>query len=229
VKKNILAILCLAAVLLSAGCAGRGTGSAGIQRPEKAETAAQVETPAQEDAQEEAQEAAAQEEPVAEELTGLAAVKKSVDDAAMLCAVAYVGWHNPEGASIQDCLEAQGNPVVAKYPGILEIPAEQRVEYAGEDIYLIVPGSAVTKVVVQEYCPFDADGKEAVGEELYSAEGHEAILISCNVSDIMENIRITLSREGGEDFSFSPTISLRDGTVALPEDGVLDFTEYATE
>lgn len=228
-KKAMITMVILSTTLMAAGC----VRSSSVSRPAES-TSSITEQPSEEtavpaEAEESAAEADADEDTPAEILTGLSAVRQAVDDAGDICAVAYVGRHNSEQKDIQTCLSSQDNPVVAAYPEILMIPAEQRVEYAGEDIYLIVPGSAVARIVVEEYCPAGEDGTEFAGELIYTADANEPILISCNVSDIMENVRIIISSEGRDDLIVSPTISLKDGTVVLPEQYVMDFTVYTWE
>ena len=48
-----------------------------------------------------------------------------------------------------------------------------------------------------------------------------------NESDIMPNTQVTVTAEDGTAVIYQPFLSLRDGSLAVPEDGtVYDFTVY---
>ena len=122
-----------------------------------------------------------------------------------------------EGA---DCLTA--------YPFLREIPAEQVVAPGGWDIYCIVPADENADVAVNEY-GWLTEGAELpeAGELLYHGNGAAPVYLIANESDIMPNTQVTVTAADGTAIIYQPFLSLRDGSLAVPEDGtVYDFTVY---
>ena len=122
-----------------------------------------------------------------------------------------------EGA---DCLTA--------YPFLREIPAEQVVAPGGWDIDCIVPADENADVAVNEY-GWLTEGAELpeAGELLYHGSGAAPVYLIANESDIMPNTQVTVTAADGTAVIYQPFLSLRDGSLAVPEDGtVYDFTVY---
>ena len=92
-------------------------------------------------------------------------------------------------------------------------------ETEGSEVYLIIPRWDDTKVTVHAYDNIN----DKVGELIYE---NSAIpfLLQCNMSDLHPNTLVTFHSAMGE-FSFSPLISLVDGSIGLPEGGqICDVT-----
>ena len=65
------------------------------------------------------------------------------------------------------------------------------------------------------------------GELLYHGSGAAPVYLIANESDIMPNTQITVTAADGTAVIYQPFLSLRDGSLAVPEDGtVYDFTVY---
>ena len=82
----------------------------------------------------------------------------------------------------------------------------------GDEAYYLLPRYTNSTVLIEE---LDFDGK--VLGVLYEG-GAEAVAFLCNMSDLRSNCRITVTGNG-ETTSFSPFISLKDGSLVLPENG----------
>ena len=75
----------------------------------------------------------------------------------------------------------------------------------------------------------EATGEGAPGETLYESRGGEPIILIGNVSDIVPGFLVTVTAEDGSQLTYSPCLSLKDGTLNVPEKGVYDFTLYNYE
>ena len=65
------------------------------------------------------------------------------------------------------------------------------------------------------------------GELLYHGSGAAPVYLIANESDIMPNTQVTVTAADGTAVIYQPFLSLRDGSLAVPEDGtVYDFTVY---
>ena len=111
------------------------------------------------------------------------------------------------------------------YPFLTEVPAENCVVTGGEELHFIVPCQGVTARVYAYDFDWAGDGGYTRGELLAEFNG-EPFLLRCNFSDIVTNTLIVFTAENGRTLSYSPSISLEDGTLAVPESGVYDFTRY---
>lgn len=135
-----------------------------------------------------------------------------------LCAVAYLGGCESQSEIRGVILNSDA---ISDYPFIADIPDERVVAAdGGWDIYCIVPATDDTKITVNS-AELDENAEISKTGELYSATG-DAILLYCNVSDILSNTLVTVT-SGSESLSFSPHISLRDGSVETAEN-VYDFS-----
>ena len=124
-----------------------------------------------------------------------------------LYAAAYLGWEEMEDLDFYRETYLRGADVPVHYvsPG---------------EFYLIIPRYPDTAV---KLCRNDIAGAEPV--LVYEAEVCVPFAVQCNISDIFSDVTVELSR-GGETVSFSPYISLKDGSVQVGERG-LDLTKNA--
>ena len=140
---------------------------------------------------------------------------------------AYLGSTNGETDTDLTAL-LEGADCLIAYPFLREIPAEQVVAPGGWDIYCIVPADEDVSITVNEFGwpSWDAEGPVA-GEVLWESGSGTPLCIAANVSDIMPDTQITVTAADGTAIIYQPFLSLRDGSLAVPEDGtVYDFTVY---
>ena len=140
---------------------------------------------------------------------------------------AYLGSTNGETDTDLTAL-LEGADCLTAYPFLREIPAEQVVAPGGWDIYCIVPADENADVAVNEY-GWLTEGAELpeAGELLYHGNGAAPVYLIANESDIMPNTQVTVTAADGTAVIYQPFLSLRDGSLAVPEDGtVYDFTVY---
>lgn len=104
----------------------------------------------------------------------------------------------------------------------------------GEECYLVIPKYKNASVSLKEL-ELSEDGKLKEVENIYldAISSSGTIFIMQNISDIAPNGKITI-RYRDDSFEFSPSISLKDGSLMLPEevkDGedVLDWDSLITK
>lgn len=141
---------------------------------------------------------------------------KSSGAAAGAC---YIGYNDP---SLSDPVANQlaASEAVQAYPFMKNIARDHWVLEPGEDIYCIVPGENVTKVVVYEYNVMDEKPERKV---LYESDQCDPFILTANVSDIATNTLIELDTADGH-VEYAPSLSLKDGGLYVPESGVIDFS-----
>ena len=124
-----------------------------------------------------------------------------------LYAAAYLGWEEMQGLSDYQTAYLKGESVPVHYisPG---------------EFYLIVPRYPDMAVKL-----YRNDINSTEPTILFEAEDSVPFVVQCNISDIFSDLTVELSY-GGETVSFSPYISLKDGSVEVGERG-LELSEPA--
>lgn len=157
----------------------------------------------------------------------LADLRETIRAAGAVLGCAYLGSTNgEESADLTALLE--GADCLTAYPFLREIPAEQVIAPGGWEIYCIVPADEDVSITVNEFGwpSWDAEGPVA-GEVLWESGSGTPLCIAANVSDIMPDTQVTVTAADGTAIIYQPFLSLRDGSLAVPEDGtVYDFTVY---
>ena len=149
----------------------------------------------------------------------LADLRETIRAAGAVLGCAYLGSTNGETDTDLTAL-LEGADCLTAYPFLREIPAEQVVAPGGWDIYCIVPADE------NGWLTEGAELPEA-GELLYHGNGAAPVYLIANESDIMPNTQVTVTAADGTAIIYQPFLSLRDGSLAVPEDGtVYDFTVY---
>lgn len=157
----------------------------------------------------------------------LADLRETIRAAGAVLGCAYLGSTNGETDTDLTTL-LEGADCLTAYSFLREIPAEQVVAPGGWDIYCIVPADENADVAVNEY-GWLTEGAELpeAGELLYHGSGAAPVYLIANESDIMPNTQVTVTAADGTAIIYQPFLSLRDGSLAVPEDGtVYDFTVY---
>lgn len=108
------------------------------------------------------------------------------------------------------------------YPGLESVFEQHYVEYAGSELYAIIPPEKGWKLSIHEFT-YNEDlitGEE--GKCLYESEEGEPVILRCNVSEIISNVRVTLS-SGDKKEEWMPAISLRDSSL-ITQPWMYDFS-----
>ncbi len=92
------------------------------------------------------------------------------------------------------------------------------VFYEGDEFYLIVPTMQDAIIEVYSVDPNDEIG--GIIDMLSRTVPGAPVLLRCNLSDIMQNTSVRIESEKGI-VSFSPHISLKDGSVAIEDGGYM--------
>ena len=131
-----------------------------------------------------------------------------------LCAVASLGY----------APDYDRDAAMELYPFLADVPADNYIDAGGYELYLIVPCQDIAATVYAS--DLDWENYNYIRGRLLGIVEGEPFLLCCNFSDIVSNSLIVLSTANGEALEFSPSISLKDGTLFVPERGVYDFTRY---
>ena len=240
-KRNILSLLMAAAVLMSSACTSSDTGDSS-SAPEATDavqntTSAAESVPETEPAAVVTEEAAATAEAIVTEETndGIlpapeSSLREQTKGVEMLCAVAYIGFVDPEMTE-EECAQVFLNSrYCGEYPEISEITADNCVtECGGYELYLVCPADEAATVSVNEWLLTEENEYMGeAGQVYYRSETGEPVLIRCNVSDIMPNVVVNIVDSEGRTVQWCPSLSLKDGSVSRygVEDKVYDITHY---
>lgn len=142
-------------------------------------------------------------------------LRRRAEAAGALCAVAILNYDSVYGEAAPQDL----------YPFLVDIPAANNILADGYERYLIVPCTGVTACVYDYVFDWEGSGGYMRGDLLAEFDG-EPFTLRCNYSDIVSNTLIVLTTENGETFAYSPSISLKDGTLAVSGSRIYDFTRY---
>ena len=158
----------------------------------------------------------------------LDAIRMEMEPSGAIAAVFFLGVN--EGEPLDEAFYS--NPDRAGYfegrPFMKEIPKDRYIQTAGTEVYCIVPADPFGTVKVTEW---DESVEPVAGNVLYESSNGSPIFVQGNVSDIMPNLSITITNRFGHTLEeFHPYISLKDGSVALPDGDqlVLDMTGSMT-
>ena len=138
-----------------------------------------------------------------------------------LCAISYLGFANE---SIGDEAFVQSLVKYAKdYELLTDVESADVLELPGYEVYFLVPRDADTTITVYDRILNEDTGEASIGGKLYENTGTPLLLL-CNLSDLFSNCSITVTAANGETTTFSPYISLEDGSLGLPDTGVQNVT-----
>lgn len=118
-----------------------------------------------------------------------------------------------------------------KFEFLKKIPDEYIISTPmGTEVYLIIPADPEAHVSVYEW-EMDEETFTPVKKEkpLYSSDSGAPFVLQCNYGDLFSDAEIVITDSSGEEVSWKPFISLKDGRVYNTTDGgktVYDFTDY---
>lgn len=123
-----------------------------------------------------------------------------------VAAIKYIGYSIEENG-LKDTLADVATDFVKYYDDI------KYCRLDGDETYLLIPKYENSVVTIYSV---DSDGNR-INEDADFSETAKAVVFTCNVSDIIPNIEVTVeyTDENGEkeSISFNPSISLMDGSV----------------
>lgn len=121
-------------------------------------------------------------------------------------AIKYIGYSIDEN-NLKDTL----NDVVPDFADYYDDIKYCRFE--GDETYLLIPKYENSVITI---CSVDIDGNK-INEYADFSETAKAVVFTCNLSDIIANVEVTVdyTDENGEkgSISFNPSISLMDGAI----------------
>lgn len=217
-KTRIVLTLILALVLVLAAC---GQTQEGAEAPAESEQEVKTEEPAAEGTEESAAEAPA----LQTEAEGLAHLREQIEATGNEMGVAFLGTLSEGGQEAYDELVAEN---LEAYPFLGTLDWEKAAVNSGMEVYCVVPRDPNSSVTVTEWILDESDGYQGhAGQVLYESPTGEPVLVMGNESDILPNLKVTVAAPDGRSLSYSPCLSLCDGTLdRAAVEGIYDFTIY---
>lgn len=165
------------------------------------------------------------EAPVQNTDPSLSALQAKLAEKGSVCGIAFLGYlpdANPN--NLHTLLETSG--YLASFPFLGSIPTNQIVTYEGDEVYCVVPQHQALSVRTW-ICNEQNAYQGTPGDTLYFNETGAPVIVIGNLSDVIPNLLVTLTEGGNEILSYTPSLSMCDGTVALPvSPAMYDFSIY---
>lgn len=158
-----------------------------------------------------------------EEDSDLSLHRQTLSEENCICGVIFLGavdGLSGDYAVDQSCMEqvVKDSGYPEEFTFLADIPDERIVETEyGCEVYCIYPCDPNATVAVYKYVYDDPDDYTGrIGDVLYRSESGDPILLRCNQSDIMSDVEIHIVDSGGNVLVWQPSLSLKDGSVAVP-------------
>ena len=239
-RKLCAFLTALGLLVLLAGCGGGQDGGASkagnASNAEEAEQSGETEPDAGTEAElslgeraEQEQTAAEADWAAAESAEALLWIRQAMIGTDYVCAVAYLGYTDGELLGPDNIGAFLDGTAYSDLMFLEQMPERAFINYAGSEAYLIIPRDEDAFVLAAEWILNEENNYEGeLGEPLYTSDkGHPFVLVG-NVSDMMPNIAVRIETPDGETLTYTPGMSLRDGTLLVPEEPplVMDCTTY---
>ena len=156
----------------------------------------------------------------------LARLRTVIDATGNLVGAAFLGGLSEGGQAAYD--ELISAYYLDAWPFLADLDWEQAAVASGMEVYCVVPRDRDSAVTVTEWVMDEGnDFRGEAGQVLYESDAGDPVLLMGNVSDILPNLRVTVTAPDGQTLSWSPCLSLRDGTLDRSAvEGVYDFSVY---
>lgn len=144
-----------------------------------------------------------------------------------ICGVIFLGYVDGEKYLADDeeyrMQVLRNSGYTEEFDFLTEIPSDRIVETDwGAELYCIYPRRADAVVAVNA-CGYEESEENGydlvVGEMLFESRSGAPFLLRCNISDIMYDCQVSIFNPDGTVLTWSPAISLNDGSVILPQEG----------
>lgn len=141
----------------------------------------------------------------------------------IFCAAAYLGYQEGGYDELVQYLSTEG--YLYKYPFLADIKSDHIILDEGGEWYMLLPVKDNTTIKINQAELDESDYSIKEGKELYQGADNKPVLVRGNVSEIMPAFLVTISEAGGESCTYSPALSMMDGTLQISE-SVVDITAY---
>lgn len=156
----------------------------------------------------------------------LTRLRGEIDATGNLMGAAFLGTLSEGGQEAYDELIRES--YLDAWPFLASLDWENAAVASGMEVYCVVPRDPGSVVTVTEWIIDESNGYQGeAGQTLCETNTGAPVLMMGNVSDIMPNLRVTVTAPDGQSLSYSPCLSLCDGSLDRgPDEGVYDFSVY---
>lgn len=171
-----------------------------------------------------------EETPKEELMDSLEKLRARMAEKPHIAAISFMGCCDGSYADVMRYLGKEG--YIESYPFMADITEERFIELAGSELYCLVPLDANASVAVNEWVIDETnDFQGGTGEVKYRSDSGEPVIVRGNISDIMPNIQMVIVDEIGQILDYTPYISLKDGSIVLPDEEpyVMEFGHTSKE
>lgn len=113
-----------------------------------------------------------------------------------------------------------------EYEELKDYDDDQIILSQGNEIYCLIPSEDVLSVKVSEFKLDEEDYSGKPGRLLYESYDADFIYLIGNISDIMPSFIVEMVNKQGEVIQYSPSLSLKDGSLNISEDGSILDLDY---
>ena len=157
-----------------------------------------------------------------ENTTALGKKQAYISENGGLFGVSYLGFYEDRQEKVSDFVKKQKYYDAMAF--LAEVSDDSTVSASGAELYVVVPASDISLTVYElslDETTFEYKKSKAV----FTSEKGEPFYLIGNVSDIIPTFIIAAEKEG-KTVEYSPCLSLKDGKLSTPCEGVIDLTPY---
>lgn len=138
-------------------------------------------------------------------------------DDGVVAAIACLGYLNSNSLGVEfENWSSVYDAYADTYSIFADVPISEvkTLVLSGDEVYCLIPRYENTRIIVETLelnLENDNDNLMEVIDVVFD-DSAKSLVINCNVSDLFSNVQITIITDDKE-ISFSPSISLKDGSV----------------
>lgn len=151
-------------------------------------------------------------------------VRRQIVDNGDICAVGYLGYFDGTYEDLAAYFKYLG--ILKDYDFLSDIDKEHFIEQEGYELYVVVPKTDESSLIVNEYLmnenPPNCAGP---GNEIGRFFDGCPVLMRGNISEVLPNLYFETENTDGDFIAYNPGLSLRDGSLNAIL-GIYDLTPY---
>lgn len=158
--------------------------------------------------------------------SGLEKIRRQIAENGDTCAVGYLGYFDGSFEELGFYFNYLG--ILKEYEFLTEVDEAHFIDQEGYDLYVVVPATKDSSLIVNEYLLSEYEPVEAgPGNELGRFTDGKPVLMRGNISEVVPNLYFETENPDGSFLGYNPSLSMRDGSLNMV-DGIYDLTPYET-